>query len=204
MLRARTGSRSPVRCSGRQSGQRIRLHRLPAAPGRAVRRHWLSADRMAFITRRSTTSRGSPSLAIPHLSIEQEMARVYGLEAIRMASADVLPFNYQDYGKEIGEYVKAANEGEEDLRRTGAIVCRCLESRGPLGESRGRRVEAAERDVGDPGGVNLILRNTERAFLIAGLPVVRGSSTRSMRPASTPDTPPWLFRESTRPSTRRT
>ncbi len=44
----------------------------------------------------------------PTFVYEQEMARVYGLEVIRMASADVLPLNYEEYGKEIGEYVKAA------------------------------------------------------------------------------------------------
>ena len=44
----------------------------------------------------------------PTFVYEQEMARVYGLEAIRIASVDVLPLNYQDYGKEIEEYLKAA------------------------------------------------------------------------------------------------
>jgi len=44
----------------------------------------------------------------PTFVYEQQMARVYGLQLIRMASEDVLPFDYEEYGKEIVEYVKAA------------------------------------------------------------------------------------------------
>ena len=51
----------------------------------------------------------------PTFVYEQQMARVYGLQSIRMASEDVLPFNYEDYGKEIGEYVKS---GARASRRT--------------------------------------------------------------------------------------
>ena len=31
----------------------------------------------------------------------QEIARVYGLQVLRMAEADVLPYDYEAYGKEI-------------------------------------------------------------------------------------------------------
>jgi N-acetylated-alpha-linked acidic dipeptidase len=44
----------------------------------------------------------------PTFAYEQEMARVMGLQVIRMAQADVLPFDYEQYGKEIGEYLGAA------------------------------------------------------------------------------------------------
>ena len=36
------------------------------------------------------------------------MARVYGLEVVRMSSADVLPYDYENYGKEILVYLDAA------------------------------------------------------------------------------------------------
>ena len=29
------------------------------------------------------------------------MARVFGIETIRMADADVLPYNYEEYGREV-------------------------------------------------------------------------------------------------------
>ena len=43
----------------------------------------------------------------PDFVYEQEMARVFGLEAIRMSDADVLPYDYEQYGKEIAAYIDA-------------------------------------------------------------------------------------------------
>ena len=37
----------------------------------------------------------------PDFVYEQQMARVFGLEAVRMADADVLPYDYEEYGKEV-------------------------------------------------------------------------------------------------------
>src|SRR6202041_4087774 len=37
----------------------------------------------------------------PDFVYEQQMARIFGLEALRMAEADVLPYDYEEYGKEI-------------------------------------------------------------------------------------------------------
>ena len=42
--------------------------------------------------------------ADPHFVYLQEMARVLGLEALRMADADVLPFDYVAYAREISAY----------------------------------------------------------------------------------------------------
>ena len=54
----------------------------------------------------------------PTFAYEQQMARVYGLEAIRMASTDVLPSDYEQYGKEIGDYLKTAEQkAKEAVRR---------------------------------------------------------------------------------------
>ncbi|MBZ5507323.1 MAG: M28 family metallopeptidase [Acidobacteriia bacterium] len=41
----------------------------------------------------------------PTFVYEQEMARVFGVEALHMAAADVLPYDYELYGKEIGAYI---------------------------------------------------------------------------------------------------
>jgi N-acetylated-alpha-linked acidic dipeptidase len=109
--------------------------------------------------------------ADPTFVYEQEMARVYGLEAMRMASADILPLNYEEYGKEIGEYVKAAE-------------LKAKTNFGPQAPSFADATKAAERlekagadilkmqtaSAGDAAVLNLLLRNTERAFLIDGLP----------------------------------
>jgi N-acetylated-alpha-linked acidic dipeptidase len=41
----------------------------------------------------------------PTFVYEQEMARVFGIEALHMAGADVLPYDYELYGKEISAYI---------------------------------------------------------------------------------------------------
>src|SRR6201998_1228198 len=46
----------------------------------------------------------------PDFVYEQEMARVYGLEAVRMADAEVLPYDYEEYAKEIAAYLDAARK----------------------------------------------------------------------------------------------
>jgi N-acetylated-alpha-linked acidic dipeptidase len=45
--------------------------------------------------------------ADPNFLYEQQMARVFGIEVLRMADADVLPHDYESYGKEITAYLEA-------------------------------------------------------------------------------------------------
>lgn len=45
--------------------------------------------------------------ADPGFVYEQQMARILGLEALHMADADVLPFDYSEYGKRILSYLEA-------------------------------------------------------------------------------------------------
>ena len=52
--------------------------------------------------------------ADPDFVYEQEMARVFGLEAVRMADADVLPYDYEEYGKEIVVYIETARKRAEE------------------------------------------------------------------------------------------
>jgi len=46
--------------------------------------------------------------ADPTFVYEQQQARVFGLEVLHMADADVLPYDYVAYAKQIGSYLKAA------------------------------------------------------------------------------------------------
>jgi N-acetylated-alpha-linked acidic dipeptidase len=48
--------------------------------------------------------------ADPTFVYEQEMARVFGIEALHMAQADVLPYDYELYGKEIGAYIENSRD----------------------------------------------------------------------------------------------
>ena len=75
----------------------------------------------------------------PDFVYEQQMARVFGLEALRMADADVLPYDYEEYGKEISAYLDTAKKRAEDK----------------LGEARARysaQAMAAAKRFQDAGG----------------------------------------------------
>jgi N-acetylated-alpha-linked acidic dipeptidase len=56
----------------------------------------------------------------PDFSREQQMARIFGLEAVRMADLDVLPYDFAQYGKEIGEYIEKAEARAKDAFPSGA------------------------------------------------------------------------------------
>ncbi len=108
----------------------------------------------------------------PDFAYEQEMARVYGLEAIRMADADVLPYDYEDYGKEILVYLDAAKSKARDKFGdkapdfgAAAAGARHLEEAGAKILQKQRKIPAA------PERLNASLREAERALLIPeGLP----------------------------------
>jgi N-acetylated-alpha-linked acidic dipeptidase len=51
--------------------------------------------------------------ADPTFAYEQQQARVFGLEVLHIADADVLPYDYVTYAKQIGSYLKDA-EGKSD------------------------------------------------------------------------------------------
>src|SRR5258708_30062356 len=46
--------------------------------------------------------------ADPTFVYEQQMARILGVEALHMAQADVLPYDYDLYAKEIAAYIERA------------------------------------------------------------------------------------------------
>ncbi len=87
---------------------RLRLHALLPAHWRALHRHRLRTGPMASITRSSITTPGTRMNADPNFVYLQEMARVFGLEALRMADADVLPYDYVAYAAAISSYIDAA------------------------------------------------------------------------------------------------
>jgi len=107
----------------------------------------------------------------PTFAYEQQMARVYGLDTIRMASEDVLPFNYEDYGKEIGEYVKAADQKSKDaFGAKSPSFADAQKAASRLEKAGAQMLQAQSAMKGNPAKVNQALRDTERAFLIDGLP----------------------------------
>jgi N-acetylated-alpha-linked acidic dipeptidase len=51
----------------------------------------------------------------PDFRREQQMARIFGLEVVRMADTDVLPYDFEEYGKEIRAYIEKAEARAKDV-----------------------------------------------------------------------------------------
>jgi N-acetylated-alpha-linked acidic dipeptidase len=123
--------------------------------------------------------------ADPEFVYLQEMARVFGLEAVRMADADVLPYDYVAYAGAISSYIEAAR------RKSGAPGDKTWWGRwkdpnpgvnsldfGPAQAAAMRFAAAAMRVrgqqiavSGDIAKLNAALRQTETALTTeAGLP----------------------------------
>jgi len=123
--------------------------------------------------------------ADPNFVYLQEMARVFGLEALRMADADVLPYDYVAYAHEIASYLdsvkrKAWVPGDRsslmrwnagvpghyslDFTAADAAVARLSNA---AERAHGQQIAAS----GDLVRLNLALRQAENALLSdAGLP----------------------------------
>jgi N-acetylated-alpha-linked acidic dipeptidase len=109
--------------------------------------------------------------ADPHFDYLQEMARVFGLEALRMADADVLPFDYVAYARAISGYIEAAKTKAKDAGLDALDFA-------PAEAAAARMAEAAQRayvleasPAGDLARLNEALRQTESALLTeSGLP----------------------------------
>ena len=108
----------------------------------------------------------------PTFAYEQEMARVFGLEALHMADADVLPYDYEFYGKEISAYIQQAQDKAKN--KLGASA----PDFGPAAEAARRFAAAGARVLGlqknppqDMTRLNQALIAAERALLLdKGLP----------------------------------
>ncbi len=108
----------------------------------------------------------------PDFSYEQEMARVFGLEALRMADADVLPFDYEEYGKEISAYLDAAGKRAENKFGNHGLDLGPANAAAKHFQEAGAKVLAKQKTIPrDPARLNLALVRAERALLVAeGLP----------------------------------
>jgi N-acetylated-alpha-linked acidic dipeptidase len=108
----------------------------------------------------------------PDFTYEQEMARVFGLEAVRMADADVLPYDYEQYGKEITEYLDAARKRSERKFGDHSLDFGAVNAAAKHFLAAGTKILAKQKNPPhDPARLNLALRNAERALLVPqGLP----------------------------------
>src|SRR5580698_1124683 len=110
--------------------------------------------------------------ADPNFLYEQEMARVFGIEILRMADADVLPYDYQEYGKEVAAYIEAARKKADVEFGANQIMFRDAEQAAHRFEQFGAKILAKQSKPGSESvKLNQALLATERGLLIPqGLP----------------------------------
>ena len=108
----------------------------------------------------------------PDFTYEQQMARVFGISIIRMADADALPYDYEEYGKEVSAYIDSAKKKalaefvDQTVNFTDAAQA------AHHFEQAGAKILARQRNPpNDASKLNQALREAERALLIPeGLP----------------------------------
>jgi N-acetylated-alpha-linked acidic dipeptidase len=110
--------------------------------------------------------------ADPDFVYEQQMARVFGLEAIRMADADVLPYDYEEYAKEIAAYLDAARKRAVDKFGEHALDFHAVDAAAHRFQNASAKIGAKQKNPPqDPARLNQALRGAERAMLTEqGLP----------------------------------
>ena len=109
--------------------------------------------------------------ADPHFVYLQQMARVFGLEALRMADTDVLPYDYVTYAREISSYLDTAKRKAADSKLSSLDF-------GPVMAAAARFDAAAQKvrglqlaPTGDAARLNQALRQAETALISPeGLP----------------------------------
>ena len=110
--------------------------------------------------------------ADPTFVYEQEMARVFGVEALHMSAADVLPYDYELYGKEIGAYIDNSRDKATRVLGAGAPDFSKASEAARRFMNAGAKVLAIQKNPPqDAAKLNQALIAAERALLSPqGLP----------------------------------
>lgn len=111
--------------------------------------------------------------ADPEFRYLQQMARVYGVQLLRLSEADALPYDYETYGREITAYLNATQQKSSRILGDKALDFSPALSAARRLTAAGGKIAKAQRDprTKDLSHLNRILRDAERAFLLpAGLP----------------------------------
>ncbi len=126
----------------------------------------------------------------PDFVYEQEMARIFGLEALRMADAYVLPYDYEEYGKEVVAYVDAAEKRAENKFGDRAIDFSGVKGAAKHFQDAGARILAKQKN--SPRDVTrlnqALLELSDRCWCPKACRTGLGFGTPSSRPASTQGT----------------
>jgi len=110
--------------------------------------------------------------ADPNFLYEQQMARLFGLEVLNMAQADVLPLNYKEYGEEITQYLKdAQKKAKEAWGERAPDFQPAISAAEQITRSGEALLQARPQNEAQKATLNRVLREAERSFLMPqGLP----------------------------------
>src|SRR5277367_3703586 len=108
--------------------------------------------------------------ADPTFVYEQQQARIFGLEILHMADTDVLPYDYELYGKEILSYLEAAQKRATEQKLTLDFASALTAAK--RFAAAGAAIRATQSaPPADPTALNQSLRAAEEALLNpVGLP----------------------------------
>ena len=108
----------------------------------------------------------------PDFLYEQEMARIFGISIIRMADADVLPFDYEEYAREIAAYIESAKKkAQAEFPGETVNFADASQAVHHFEQAAAKAIVRQQNPPRDVVKLNRALRDTERALLIPdGLP----------------------------------
>lgn len=109
--------------------------------------------------------------ADPTFAYLQQQARVLGLEALTMADADLLPYNYQVYGDAVISYLEAAQSKAQKAGMQSLNFAPALAAAARFRLAGAHALSAEKEPSGNLAEENQLLRKTEEDLLSsAGLP----------------------------------
>jgi N-acetylated-alpha-linked acidic dipeptidase len=110
--------------------------------------------------------------ADPSFAYEQQMARIFGLEVLRMAQADALPYDYESYGREVHEHLEKAQRRAQEIGWTSRLdFTAALNAADDLAAAgKAVREAGATASAEQLSRLNSAMLAAERALLGEGLP----------------------------------
>jgi N-acetylated-alpha-linked acidic dipeptidase len=109
--------------------------------------------------------------ADPHFVYLQQMARVLGIEGLRMADTDVLPYDYVTYAREIQGYIDAAKRRAAEQKLDSLDFTGALSAAARLAGAAQKAHSLQTAPGGDVANLNAALRQAEADLISpAGLP----------------------------------
>ena len=108
----------------------------------------------------------------PDFVYEQQMARIFGVSIIRMADADVLPYDYEEYAKEIDSYIDSAKKkAQAEFAGQHLNFAEVAQAAHHFEQAAAKILVRQQNSPRDADKLNRALRDAERALLMPdGLP----------------------------------